>query len=125
MKAQDTAGSADCRGCRAINNGSFKTRAKQRRAPMADEMVRDRQAAVVSAKAPTNRGAAPTRLLAGISVPEGPLIMAAIEYAQRLSEPFLFNHAMRSWLFAELIGQTKDIDFDREVVAVGTILHDI
>jgi HD domain-containing protein len=92
---------------------------------MTDEMVRDRQAAVVSAKAQQNRGAAPTRLLAGIRVPDGPLIMAAIEYAQRLSEPFLFNHAMRSWLFAELIGQTKGIDFDREVVAVGTILHDI
>ena len=29
------------------------------------------------------------------------LVTAAIEYAQRLSEPYLFNHAMRSWLFAE------------------------
>ncbi len=66
-----------------------------------------------------------TRLIAGISVPDGPLITAVIEYAQRLSEPYLFNHAMRSWLFAELIGRTNEIDFDREVVAIGTILHDI
>ena len=58
-------------------------------------------------------------------MPDGPLITAAIEYAQRLSEPYLFNHAMRSWLFAELIGHTKGIDYDREVVAIGTILHDI
>ena len=64
---------------------------------MNDRMVRDRQAAV----------APPTRLIAGVSVPDGPLINAAIEYAQRLSEPYLFNHAMRSWLFAELIGRTK------------------
>jgi hypothetical protein len=48
-----------------------------------------------------------------------------MEYAQGLSEPYLFNHAMRSWLFAELIGRVKGIDFDREVVAIGTILHDI
>jgi hypothetical protein len=48
-----------------------------------------------------------------------------IEYARRLSEPYLFNHAMRSWLFAEAIGRIKGIDYDREVVAVGTILHDI
>jgi hypothetical protein len=48
-----------------------------------------------------------------------------IGYAQRLSEPYLFNHAMRSWLFAETIGRIKDIDYDHEVVAVGTILHDI
>src|SRR5262245_54588698 len=66
-----------------------------------------------------------TRLIAGISVPDSALITAVIEYAQRLSEPYLFNHAMRSWLFAEAIGRLKGIDFDREVVAIGTILHDI
>ena len=69
--------------------------------------------------------AAGERVIAGVGVPDGPLIVAAIEYAQRLSEPYLFNHAMRSWLFAELIGRTKGIDYDREVVAIGTILHDI
>ena len=71
------------------------------------------------------QGAAGERLIAGVDVPDGPLIAAAIEYAQRLSDPYLFNHAMRSWLFAELIGRTKGIDYDREVVAIGTILHDI
>ena len=66
-----------------------------------------------------------TRAIAGVSAPDGPLIAAAIEYAKGLSEPYLFNHAMRSWLFAEIIGRVKGIDFDHEVVAVGTILHDI
>ena len=66
-----------------------------------------------------------TRLIAGVSVPDTPLITAVIEYAQRLSEPYLFNHAMRSWLFAEAIGRMKSIDYDHEVVAIGTILHDI
>jgi len=65
------------------------------------------------------------RLIAGVSVPDGPLITAAIDYAQRLSEPYLFNHAMRSWLFAEAIGRAKGIAYDHEVVAIGTILHDI
>jgi hypothetical protein len=92
---------------------------------MNDEIVKDRQAAVASAKASTNRNTPPSRLIAGVSVPDGPLITAAIEHAQRLSEPYLFNHAMRSWLFAELIGRAKEIDYDREVVAIGTILHDI
>ena len=64
-------------------------------------------------------------LIAGVSVPDSPPITAAIEYARRLSEPYLFNHAMRSWLFAEMIGRTRSIDYDREVVAIGTILHDI
>jgi hypothetical protein len=65
------------------------------------------------------------RTLAGITLPDSSLITAAIEYAQRISEPYLFNHVMRSWLFAEAIGYARGIDFDREVVAVGTILHDI
>ena len=66
-----------------------------------------------------------TRLIAGVSVPDNPLVTAVIEYTQRLSEPYLFNHAMRSWLFAESIGHTKGLNYDREVVAIGTILHDI
>ena len=66
-----------------------------------------------------------TRLIAGVSVPDSPLITEALEYAQKLSDAYLFNHAMRSWLFAAKIGQSKGIDCDLEVVAVGTILHDI
>jgi hypothetical protein len=69
--------------------------------------------------------APPTRLIAGVKVPDNSLITAVIEYAQRLSEPYLFNHAMRSWLFAESIGRVKGLEYDREVVAIGTVLHDI
>jgi hypothetical protein len=65
------------------------------------------------------------RLIAGVSVPDSPLITEALDYAQKLSEPYLFNHAVRSWLFAAKIGHLKGIDYDPEVVAVGTILHDI
>src|SRR5262245_63558719 len=54
-----------------------------------------------------------------------PLVTAVVEYVRRVSEPYLFNHAMRSWLFAEAIGHIKGIAYDREVVAIGTILHDI
>jgi hypothetical protein len=63
--------------------------------------------------------------MAGVNVVDTPLISAVIEHAQRISEPYLFNHAMRSWLFAEVIGRVKEIDYDREVVAIGTIFHDI
>jgi hypothetical protein len=72
-----------------------------------------------------NRHASPSRVIAGVSVPDGSLITSVIEHAQRISEPYLFNHAMRSWLFAEAVGRMKAFEYDREVVAVGTILHDI
>jgi hypothetical protein len=84
-----------------------------------------KQESITPAKTFVNRDTLQTRLIAGVSVPDGPLITAVIEYAQRLSEPYLFNHAMRSWLFAETIGRMKGIDYDREVVAIATLLHDI
>jgi hypothetical protein len=73
----------------------------------------------------TRREALRARLLAGVSVPDSPLIAQALEYGQKLYEPYLFNHAVRSWLFAAKVGQLKNIDCDLEVVAIGTILHDI
>ena len=65
------------------------------------------------------------RLMAGVTVPDSSLITEVLEYAQEVYEPYLFNHAVRSWLFAAKIGQLKGIDCDVEVVAIGTILHDI
>src|SRR5688572_13683596 len=73
----------------------------------------------------TLRAVLGARPIAGFSVPDSPLITDVLEYAQRLYEPYLFNHAVRSWLFAAKIGHVKGIDCDLEVVAVGTILHDI
>jgi len=66
-----------------------------------------------------------TRVLAGVSVPDTPLISRAIEFARERSEPYLFNHVMRSWLFAALIAQRKQTAHDSEVLAVTTILHDL
>jgi hypothetical protein len=73
----------------------------------------------------TRRELLHTRLMAGVSLPDSPLITEVLEYAEKLYESYLFNHAMRSWLFAVRIGQLKRMDCDPEVVAVGTILHDI
>ncbi len=92
---------------------------------MNNETVSHQVETVEQAKPGVSRDESQSRPIAGISLPDGPLITAAIELAQRLSEPYLFNHAMRSWLFAEMIGGIKGIDYDREVVAIGTILHDI
>ena len=66
-----------------------------------------------------------TRFLAGVSVPHTPVISRAIEFARVRTEPYLFNHAMRSWLFASIIAQRNQTVHDGEVLAVGTILHDV
>lgn len=66
-----------------------------------------------------------TRVVAGITVIDTPLITRALEYARIHSEPFLFNHAVRSWLFAVRLGQLRSVPHDAEVVAVGALLHDL
>jgi hypothetical protein len=66
-----------------------------------------------------------SQIVAGVSVPDTPLVQKALEYARRESEPYLFNHVVRSWLFAARLGQIQNIDHDTEVVAIGTLLHDI
>ena len=66
-----------------------------------------------------------SRLLAGVWVPDSPVISRAIEYAREHSEPYLFNHVMRSWLFAESLAQLNRVEHDAEVLAVATLLHDL
>lgn len=76
----------------------------------------------------TDRRAKPnvaTSLLAGVSVPDTPLITRTIDFARGRSVPYLFNHVMRSWLFAAILAQRKQIAHDSEVLAVTTILHDL
>lgn len=67
----------------------------------------------------------PTRSIAGVVVPDTPLISRAIEYARQHSEPYLFNHVMRSWLFAVSIAEQRKAAHDAEVLAVATLLHDL
>lgn len=66
-----------------------------------------------------------TRVLAGVQIPATSIVDRAIEHAREKCEPYLFNHVIRSWLFAERMGQLQAIEHDAEVVAVGTLLHDI
>jgi hypothetical protein len=48
-----------------------------------------------------------------------------MEHAREKCEPYLFNHVVRSWMFAVRLGQVQHIQHDEEVVAVATLLHDI
>ena len=66
-----------------------------------------------------------TRSIAGVLVPETPLVSRAIEYARLHSEPYLFNHVMRSWLFGVSIAAQRQVAHDAEVLAVATLLHDL
>ncbi|CAH0340856.1 HD domain-containing protein [Rhizobium sp. CECT 9324] len=65
------------------------------------------------------------RVLAGVVVPDTELVRAALDYAQCVYEPYLLNHVIRSWLFATSLASIQNVEHDSEVVALGTLLHDI
>src|SRR6266851_2080984 len=64
-------------------------------------------------------------VIAGIKVPATVLVRDAIDLSRSASEPFLFNHAMRSWLFGVLLSESAERAPDAELLAVATILHDL
>src|SRR6266403_2088381 len=64
-------------------------------------------------------------VIAGIKVPDTVLVRDAIDLSRSASEPFLFNHVMRSWLFGVLLSESAERAPDAELLAVATILHDL
>jgi hypothetical protein len=64
-------------------------------------------------------------VLAGIKVPDTVLVRDAIDLSRSASEPFLFNHVMRSWLFGILLSEGAKPAPDPELLAVSAVLHDL
>ncbi|KAK5745013.1 hypothetical protein LTR17_001764 [Elasticomyces elasticus] len=68
-----------------------------------------------------------SRSIAGITVPDTPLITAAIELSRKHLSEVAFNHIMRSFLFGFAIAD-KLPPFqgrDRELHALASLLHDL
>ncbi len=65
------------------------------------------------------------RILAGVVVPDTEIVRNALLYAKQVYEPYLYNHVVRSWLFAASLARIRNVEHDGEVVALGTLLHDV
>ena len=63
--------------------------------------------------------------LAGITVVDASLVRDAIDLARSSSEPYLFNHVMRSWLFGILLSEGAKPAPDPQLLAVSAVLHDL
>jgi hypothetical protein len=59
------------------------------------------------------------------SLPDSELCTAAIDCARHVSEPFLFHHVMRSAVFADTMGRRRKMTFDREILCIAAVLHDL
>jgi hypothetical protein len=69
----------------------------------------------------------PTRIVAGVTVPDTPLITKSLAYARKYSNDMSYNHIVRSWLFGSVIApHLPNADTaDREISSVAAILHDL
>jgi hypothetical protein len=60
-----------------------------------------------------------------IGAPDSAVCRRATSLVAELSPTFLFNHCVRSFLFAEAIGERDGLKYDRELLYLSAILHDL
>lgn len=60
-----------------------------------------------------------------ISIPDSELAQQATRLVQEVSPPFLYYHCLRTFVFADLIGQRQEMSYDRELLYLSAVMHDL
>jgi hypothetical protein len=63
--------------------------------------------------------------VAGVRLVDSEIARLATDLSRSVSPPYLFNHAMRTFLFGSLVGRALGQKFDDEVLYLASILHDL
>jgi hypothetical protein len=82
-------------------------------------------AAVAASSIQARANAGSSSSVAGIGVPTTPLAQEAAALALTAEPREIFNHSLRVFYFAELLGNALKIDHDTEAVYVAALLHDM
>ncbi|OCL06982.1 hypothetical protein AOQ84DRAFT_355212 [Glonium stellatum] len=86
-------------------------------------------AAALGSAIPTVSYRNKTRTVAGIEVPDTPLISKALDYARKNMDDEGYNHVVRSWLTGQAslshMPEKDQRGIDLEAYAISTILHDL
>jgi hypothetical protein len=61
----------------------------------------------------------------GIVAPDSVLARKAAALAEQAHSQVLLNHVYRTWWFAEFIGKKRAMKYDRELVYIASVLHDL
>lgn len=64
-------------------------------------------------------------IIGGITAPDSELARKAAALAEQAHTPALLNHVHRTYWFAEFLAKKRDMKFDRELVYVASLLHDL
>jgi HD domain len=66
-----------------------------------------------------------TQTIAGIAIPDTPLVRATTEFIRDVEDELLFDHSRRVFLFGALQGRRRGLDPDLELLYVGAMFHDV
>ncbi len=66
-----------------------------------------------------------THTIAGITIPDTPLVRDTTEYVRDVENDLLFDHSRRVFLFGALAGRRRGLDPDLELLYVGAMFHDV
>jgi hypothetical protein len=69
--------------------------------------------------------AASTQRIAGIVIPDTPLVREITEYIRDTEDELLFSHSRRVFLFGSLQGHRRGLQPDLELLYAGAMFHDI
>src|SRR5437870_6972049 len=89
--------------------------------PYMTPMERDRS----GSEKPSFSGALAVGRELDLLLPDSPAVREAYAQAEAESQPWLFNHVMRSWLYGAKLTQHRALFPDAELVAVAVLLHDL
>jgi HD superfamily phosphodiesterase len=66
-----------------------------------------------------------TQTIAGIAIPDTPLVRDTTEYIRDVEDDLLFDHSRRVFLFGALQGRRRGLTPDLELLYVGAMFHDL
>jgi hypothetical protein len=64
-------------------------------------------------------------VVAGVRLVDSKIAKLATEFSRSVSPPYLFNHAVRTFLFGSLAGRALGQKFDEEILHLACVLHDL
>jgi hypothetical protein len=66
-----------------------------------------------------------THTIAGITIPDTPLVRDTTSYIRDIEDDLLFDHSRRVFLFGALQGLRRGLEPDLELLYVGAMFHDV
>jgi hypothetical protein len=67
----------------------------------------------------------PTETIAGVAIPDTPLVREVTEFIRDSEDELLFNHSRRVFLFGALQGRRRGLQPDLELLYAGAMFHDL